>query len=408
MAGILAMILAGGEGSRLFPLTQTRTKPAVPFGGNYRLIDFALNNFVNADLMNIYVLTQFKSQSLNIHLRRAWRLSGISGRFIEAIPAQQRVNKNWYSGTADAIYQNAGFIEKHQGEHVCIFGSDHIYKMDVQQMIDHHRAISADLTVAAIRVQKSQAHHFGIIEVDTEGRMIGFAEKPSEEDAKTIPGDPEHVLASMGNYIFKAKTLLKALYEDAEIEDSSHDFGKDIIPKLFVQGNVFVYNFSQNKIPGEPERAYWRDVGTIDSYWEAHMDLLNDEQPISLYNKHWPLHTYHPALPPATFRDPEDSESEVSKSHIGAGSYINGAKIENSILGFRTHLCANAHIKGCVFLGNAKVGKGARLTNVILDKNVVIAPGTIIGENAEEDRKHFTVSEKGIVVIAKGSRVGFE
>lgn len=407
MVSILAMILAGGEGSRLFPLTQNRTKPAVPFGGNYRLIDFALNNFVNADLMHIYVLTQFKSQSLNVHLRRAWKLSGISGRFIEAIPAQQRVNKNWYSGTADAIYQNAGFIEKHQAEHVCIFGSDHIYKMDVQQMIDHHQSTKADLTVAAIRVQKSQAHHFGIIEVDSEGRMVGFAEKPSEEDAKTIPGDSEHVLASMGNYVFKTKMLLESLYEDAEIEDSSHDFGKDIIPKLFAQGNVFVYNFSQNKIQGEPENAYWRDVGTIDSYWEAHMDLLNDEQPISLYNKHWPLHTYHPPLPPATFRDPGDSVSEVSKSHLGAGSYINGAKIENSILGFRTHLCAETHIKGCVFLGNAKVGKGARLTNVILDKNVEIAPGTIIGENLEEDRKFFTVSEKGIIVIAKDSRVGF-
>lgn len=407
MAGILAMILAGGEGSRLFPLTESRTKPAVPFGGNYRLVDFALNNFVNADLMKVYVLTQFKSQSLNIHLRRAWRLAGISGRFIEAIPAQQRVNKNWYSGTADAIYQNASFIEKNNPDHVCIFGSDHIYKMDVQQMVEHHKQTDAELTVAAIRVRKDQAYHFGVIEVDEAGRMIGFAEKPSIEEAKTIPGDPEHVLASMGNYIFKAGTLLEELYNDADSDISSHDFGKDIIPKLFPLGKVYVYNFSENKIPGEPEHAYWRDVGTIDSYWEAHMDLLNDEQPISLYNKNWPLHTYHPPLPPATFRDQGDSVSDVSKSHIGAGSYINGAKIENSILGFRSHLCTNAYVKGCVFLGNAKIGSGARLTNVILDKHVEIAPGTVIGENLEEDRKHFTVSENGIVVIAKGSRVGF-
>ena len=408
MAGILAMILAGGEGSRLFPLTQNRTKPAVPFGGNYRLVDFALNNFVNADLMKIYVLTQFKSQSLNIHLRRAWRLSSISDRFIEAIPAQQRVNKSWYSGTADAIYQNSRFITKNKADHVCIFGSDHIYKMDVQQMVDYHKEMGGDLTVAAIRVQKEQAFHFGIIEIDEAGHMIGFAEKPSVEDAKTIPGDPDHVLASMGNYIFKADTLVEELEKDAAIEDSSHDFGKDIIPKLFPQGKVFVYDFSKNKIPGEPEHAYWRDVGTIDSYWEAHMDLLSDNQPISLYNKHWPLHTYHPPLPPATFRDQGDSVSHVSKSHLGAGSYINGANIENSILGFRTHLCTNAEIKGCIFLGNAKVGSGARLTNVILDKNVEIAPGMVIGENLEEDRKHFTVSEKGIVVIAKGSRVGFD
>lgn len=407
MAGILAMILAGGEGSRLFPLTQNRSKPAVPFGGNYRLVDFALNNFVNADLMNIYVLTQFKSQSLNLHLRRAWRLAGISGRFIEAIPAQQRMNKNWYSGTADAIYQNSRFIKKSQADHVCIFGSDHIYKMDVQQMVDFHKDKGGELTVAAIRVQKEQAFHFGIIEIDEEGHMIGFSEKPSVEEAKTIPGDPDHVLASMGNYIFKTDTLIQELNEDAVTEGSSHDFGKDIIPKLYKQGKVFVYNFSDNKIPGEPEHAYWRDVGTIDSYWAAHMDLLNDEQPISLYNKHWPLHTYHPPFPPATFRDQGSSESHVYKSHIGAGSYINGANIKNSILGFRSHLCTEVIVNGCIFLGNAKVGKGARLTNVILDKDVEIAPGVIIGEDLEEDRKHFTVSDNGIVVIAKGSRIGF-
>jgi glucose-1-phosphate adenylyltransferase len=409
MAGILAMILAGGEGSRLFPLTQTRTKPAVPFGGNYRLVDFALNNFVNADLMKIYVLTQFKSQSLNIHLRKAWRLSGIgkANRFIEAIPAQQRVNKNWYSGTADAIYQNARFIEKSQAEHVCIFGSDHIYKMDVQQMVEHHKQKGGALTVSAIRVAKEQAYHFGIIEVDNEGRMIGFAEKPAVEDAKTIPGDPDHVLASMGNYIFESSVLLKELYEDAANSESQHDFGNDIIPKLYPNGNVFVYKLSDNFIPGEPAMAYWRDVGTLDSYWEAHMDMLKPEAPFSLYNKDWPLHTYHPPLPPATFRDPEGSESDVAQSLIGAGSYINGAKIENSILGFRSHVCKNVIIKDSIFLGNAKIGAGSRLTKVILDKNVEIAPNTIIGENLEEDRKHFIVSDEGVIAIAKGSRIGF-
>ncbi|WP_413701260.1 glucose-1-phosphate adenylyltransferase [Psychromonas sp. KJ10-10] len=407
MSGILAMILAGGEGSRLYPLTSTRTKPAVPFGGNYRLVDFALNNFVNADLMKIYVLTQFKSQSLNIHLRKAWRLSGISSRFIEAIPAQQRVNKNWYVGTADAIYQNASFIEKTQPEHVCIFGSDHIYKMDVQQMVEFHQQKAGSLTVATIRVQKSQAYHFGIIEIDEEGRMIGFAEKPSVEEAKTIPGDPDHVLASMGNYIFKSDVLLKELYEDAKDENSSHDFGNDIISKLYPKGDVFIYKLSDNHIENEPEVAYWRDVGTIDSYWDAHMDLIADNAPFSLYNRNWPLHTYHPPLPPATFRDSGDTVSDVSNSSIGAGSYINGAKIENSVLGFRSHLCGGVVVKGCVFLGNAKVGAGARLNKVILDKDVEIAPGTVIGENLEEDRKHFTVSDNGVVVIGKGMKVGF-
>jgi len=408
MAGILAMILAGGEGSRLFPLTQTRTKPAVPFGGNYRLVDFALNNFVNAELMKIYVLTQFKSQSLSIHLRKAWRLSGIAKQFIEAIPAQQRVNKNWYSGTADAIYQNVRFIEKHDPEHVCIFGSDHIYKMDVQQMVEHHKVKGGSLTVAAIRVVKEQAYHFGIIEVDSEGRMIGFAEKPTVEEAKTIPGDDKHVLASMGNYIFKSDALLKELYEDASDRHSSHDFGKDIIPKLCLKGNVFVYRLSDNYIPGEPATAYWRDVGSLDSYWEAHMQLLAEKAPFSLYNKHWPLHTYHPPLPPATFRDQAGSVSDISKSMIGAGSYINGAKISNSVLGFSSHICSAAVIKDSILLGNVKVGSGARLTKVILDKNVEIAPGTIIGEDLEADRKKFTVSKEGVVVIAKGSKVGFE
>lgn len=407
MAGILAMILAGGEGSRLFPLTETRTKPSVPFGGNYRLVDFALNNFVNADLLKIYVLTQFKSQSLNIHLRKAWRLSGIAKQFIEAIPAQQRINKNWYSGTADAIYQNARFIEQHNPEHVCIFGSDHIYKMDVQQMVDHHKNKDASLTVAAIRVVKEQAHHFGVIEVDNKGRMIGFAEKPSIEDAKTIPGDDKHVLASMGNYIFKSETLLKELYDDATDNKSSHDFGKDIIPKLVREKDVFVYRLSDNYIPGEPATAYWRDVGNIDSYWEAHMQLLADQAPFSLYNKRWPLHTYHPPLPPATFRDKDDSVSDIAQSMIGAGSYINGANIKNSILGFCSHICTGVTIKNSVLLGDVKVGKGSRLTKVIIDKDVEIAPGTIIGENLEEDRKRFTVSEDGVVVIAKRSRIGF-
>lgn len=409
MAGILAMILAGGEGSRLFPLTQTRTKPAVPFGGNYRLVDFALNNFVNADLMKIYVLTQFKSQSLNIHLRKAWRLSGIgkANRFIEPIPAQQRVNKNWYSGTADAIYQNARFIEKSGPDHVCIFGSDHIYKMDVQQMVEYHKEKGGALTVSAIRVAKQHAYHFGIIEIDEEGRMIGFAEKPAVEDAKTIPGDPDHVLASMGNYIFESKTLLKELYEDAADSESAHDFGNNIIPKLYPQGNVFVYKLSDNYIPGEPAMAYWRDVGTLDSYWEAHMDMLKPEAPFSLYNKNWPLHTYHPPLPPATFRDPNGATNDVAQSLIGAGSYINGATIKNSVLGFRSHVCKDVVIQDSIFLGNAKVGAGCRLTKVILDKNVEIAPGTVIGENLEEDRKRFTVSDEGVIAIAKDSRIGF-
>ncbi|MGL5469504.1 MAG: sugar phosphate nucleotidyltransferase, partial [Shewanella sp.] len=249
MAGVLGMILAGGEGSRLKPLTETRTKPAVPFGGSYRLIDFALNNFVNADLMRIYVLTQFKSQSLYIHMKKGWNLSGITDRFIDIIPAQMRDGKRWYEGTADAIYQNLRFVEIVSPDQVCIFGSDHIYKMDIRQMLDFHRRMGAELTVSALRMPISQASQFGVIEVDQNGKMIGFEEKPSQP--KSIPGEPEWALVSMGNYIFEADTLSKELRDDAEDPHSSHDFGKDIIPKMFPRGQVYVYDFTTNKIKGE-------------------------------------------------------------------------------------------------------------------------------------------------------------
>ncbi|MFO6422713.1 glucose-1-phosphate adenylyltransferase [Motilimonas sp. KMU-193] len=406
MARILSMVLAGGEGTRLYPLTQSRSKPSVPFGGSYRLIDFALNNFVNSDFMRIYVLTQFKSQSLYIHLRKAWRVTGISGRFIDAIPAQMRMGKRWYDGTADAIYQNSRFIELDEPDHVCIFGSDHIYKMDIRQMVNFHQKNDAELTVAAIQVPVSEAHHFGIIEIDEEGRMIGFQEKP-KSNPKTIPGDPDHVLASMGNYVFEAKTLVNELKIDAEDENSSHDFGKDIIPKMYPRGKVFVYNFNDNKIAGEQEGSYWRDVGTINAYWQAHMDLLEEEPPFSLYNRKWPLHTYYPPLPPATFTDSDVHESEISQSLVSDGCYVLGSRIQKSVLGFRCHIRAGSQISGTIMLGNTKVGENCTIRNTIIDKGVEIAPGTVIGEDLELDRRRFTVSEDGIVVIPKGAKVGF-
>ncbi|RJG51511.1 glucose-1-phosphate adenylyltransferase [Motilimonas pumila] len=407
MAGVLAMVLAGGEGKRLHPLTETRSKPSVPFGGSYRLLDFALNNFVNADILQIYVLTQFKSQSLNIHLRQAWHLSGITNRFIDPVPAQQRLGKRWYDGTADAIYQNNKFIEMNEPEQVCIFGSDHIYKMDVRQMVNYHKEKDAHLTVAAIQVPKDQAYHFGIIEVDKEGRMIGFQEKPSVEEAKTIPGDPEHVLASMGNYTFDTKVLLSELSRDAEDEDSEHDFGKNIIPHLFPQGKVFVYNFNSNKIAGEPDGVYWRDVGTLDAYWEAHMDLLADEPPFSLYNRKWPLHTYYPPLPPATFKDSENHNTRISKSLLSAGCYVLGSHVHRSVMGFHCHIRPGTEISESVLLGEVKVGENCRIRRAIIDKNVEIAPGTVIGEDLAADKARFDVSENGIVVIAKNTKVGF-
>lgn len=405
MFGVLGMILAGGEGSRLMPLTETRSKPSVPFGGSYRLIDFALNNFVNADLMRIYVLTQFKSQSLYIHMKKGWNVSGITNRFIDIIPAQMRDGKRWYEGTADAIYQNIVFVEQSGAADVCIFGSDHVYKMDIRQMLEFHLRKQAKLTVAALRMPRSEASKFGVIEVDGEGKMVGFEEKP--ENPKSIPGEPDWCLVSMGNYIFKSTVLCDELREDAVNPESSHDFGKDIIPKMFSDGGVYVYDFSQNKIKGEIETTYWRDVGTIESYWSAHMDLLSKNPPFSLYNRSWPLHTYYPPLPPATFVDSGERKVKITDSLISGGSYIQGSTIYKSVLGFRSNIAAGSLISESVILGDVKVGAGCSIKRAIIDKHVEIAPGTVIGENLELDRQRFHVSDDGIVVIAKGTKVGF-
>lgn len=405
MAKVLSMILAGGEGTRLYPLTQSRTKPSVPFAGSYRLVDCVLNNFVNSGLLRIYVLTQFKSQSLDSHLRSAWELNSFTDTFIDAIPAQMRTGKSWYSGTADAIYQNLQFIEADSADTVCIFGSDHIYKMDIRQKIQFHKEKGADLTVSAIRLPKEQAYHFGIIEVDEEGRMIGFAEKPSVEEAKTIPGDPDHVLASMGNYVFKSKELQKELIRDAEVEDSSHDFGKDIIPHMMANGDVFVYDFTTNKIPNENVSGYWRDVGTLESYWEANMDIISPNPPISFFNLSWPMHTYYPPLPAANFKNAADSSCVIRQALISDGALIKGACIKKSVLGFNCVVDKNTHITESILLGNARIGKNCVIKKTIIDKDVHIADGVEIGVNLEEDKKRFTVSDEGIVVIPKGAHI---
>ncbi len=405
MAGVLGMILAGGEGSRLRPLTESRSKPAVPFGGSYRLIDFALNNFVNADLMRIYVLTQFKSQSLFHHLKKGWNISGITDRFIDPIPAQMRTGKRWYEGTADAIYQNMSFMQLADPDQVCIFGSDHIYKMDIKQMLEFHKEHEAALTVSALRMPLSQASQFGVIEVDNDGRMVGFEEKP--ENPKSIPGDPEHALVSMGNYVFEAKTLFAELIEDADNPNSSHDFGKDVIPKMYPRGDVFVSDFSRNKITGEKEEVYWRDVGTIGAYWEAHMDLLKKDAPFSLYNRKWPLHTFYPPLPPATFTDSDNGRVQIIDSLVCNGSLVSGSRIEKCVLGFRSNIASACDISESILLGDVKIGEGCVLRRVIVDKDVDIAPGTQIGVNLKRDREQFHVSDEGIVVIPKGARVGY-
>jgi len=405
MSKVLSLILAGGTGTRLQPLTQSRTKPSVPFGGSYRLVDCVLNNFVNSNLLRIYVLTQFKSQSLNEHLNKAWVLNSITDTFIDTIPAQMRMGKHWYSGTADAIYQNIQFVEEDDADLVCIYGSDHIYKMDIQQKIKFHEEKDAVLTVSAIKLPKSEAYHFGIIEVDAEGRMIGFVEKPSVEDAPTIPGDPDHVLASMGNYVFDAKELCKELHEDAAKEDSTHDFGNDIIPKLYPQGRVFVYDFSTNVIPGEEDfDTYWRDVGTIESYWQGNMELVSSNPPLSLYNKKWPMHTYFPALPPAYFKNSGDDKSIIRKCMISDGCHITSATIKKSVLGSNVFVGKNTRIFESVILDDTKIGKNCVLNKVIIDKDVEIGDNVQIGLNLEDDKARFPVSD-GIVIVPKGSRV---
>lgn len=405
MSGVLGMILAGGEGSRLRPLTQSRSKPAVPFGGSYRLVDFVLNNFLNADLLRIYVLTQFKSQSLHTHMKQAWNISTITDRFIDTIPAQMRTGKDWYQGTADSIYQNLSFIKAVDPSEVCIFGSDHIYKMDIRKMLDFHKEHQAVMTVSALRMPLEVASSFGVIEVAADGRMIGFAEKPA--NPKSIPGDPEHALVSMGNYVFAAETLYKELEQDALNPDSSHDFGKDIIPKLYPKQPVYVYDFSLQHIKGETQGVYWRDVGTIDAYWQANMDLVCDNPPFTLNNPKWPLHTFYPALPPATFIDKEKCRARVINSLVSAGCYINAAIVDHCILGFACQIGFCTTISESVLLGNIKIGKRCSIQRAIIDKDVEIADGTIIGENLEEDRKKYTVTKSGIVVIPKGARIGF-
>lgn len=411
MSGILSMILAGGEGTRLAPLTSVRAKPAVPFGGNYRIIDFVLNNFVNSDLLQIFVLTQFKSHSLMKHMSRRWRVTGLTNRFIDPIPAQMQMGKHWYQGTADAIYQNIELVEGLDPEIVCVFGGDHIYKMDVRQMIEFHRSHDdARLTVAAIPVPIEQADQFGIIEIDEHHKMIGFQEKP-KSDPKTIPGRPGWVLASMGNYIFEAQTLVGCLRADAERTDSIHDFGHNIIPELVEAGVVYVYDFSTNSIRGEAEHTsgYWRDVGTLDSLFEANMDLLALSPPIDLYNRHWPLRSHHPAVPPAKFvHDEANRTGQAISSMISGGCIISGGSVHQSILGHNSHIHSYTSVEDSVLMGGNDIGRGCRIRRAILDKNVTVAPGTVIGENPEHDRQRFHVSPGGVVVIPKGARVGFD
>ena len=401
------MVLAGGEGRRLSPLTLERAKPAVPFGGRYRIIDVVLSNLVNSGLTRIKVLTQYKSASLEEHVARAWRLSPILDNYIETIPAQQRTGLSWFKGSADAVWQCFHAIQDAGPEYVAIFGGDHIYKMDVRLMIDRHFDTAADLTVAAIPVPSHEASAFGVLNVDEQGRVLSFVEKPKEPPE--IPGRPGWSLASMGNYIFGVDVLEEELRRDQQNEDSEHAFGKSILPEMVESGRrVFIFDFGTNVVPGEEDAAYWRDIGTLKSYFDAHMDLVNIKPEFNLYNRRWPIRTGMSFDPPAKFVFSDQHNARMglaTDSLVCDGCIISGGQIHRSVLSAGVRVNSFSHVEQCILLEGVQVGRYARLRRVIVDKDVEIPQGMQIGFDPEEDKKRFTVSEDGIVVIPKRARL---
>lgn len=408
---VLGIILAGGKGTRLYPLTKERAKPAVPFGGKYRIMDFVLSNFINSGIYSIYVLTQFRSQSLLQHLSEGWQFGGLlKNQFIIPVPAQMRSpGETWYQGTADAIYQNINLIEQADPHVVAIFGADHIYRMNVAHMVEFHEHKSAACTVAAIPVQKKWASEFGVIETDDDHRILGFHEK--NPNSPTIPGSASEVFASMGNYLFSTRTLLEALHADAADPESTHDFGRDILPKFVSQKQaIYAYDYQTNKIPGEPtdQPVYWRDVGTIEAYFEANMDLRAVKPALNLYNRQWPLRTASYPDAPAKFTfDDENRRGEAIDSVVAGGCILSGGRVRNSVLGRGVKVHTGALVEECVILDNCDIGRRAKIRRAILDKNVRIAPDTVIGYDLEADRKLYHVTESGIVVV-EGNRSSVE
>jgi glucose-1-phosphate adenylyltransferase len=399
---VLAFVLAGGKGTRLYPLTKERAKPAVPFGGRYRIVDFVLSNLINSGINSVYVLIQFKSQSLLQHLRDGWQFSGIlRDQFIIPVPAQMRTpGEDWYRGTADAIHQNINLIEQSRPDIVAIFGADHIYRMNIHAMLEYHQRKEAEVTVAAIPVERRWAADFGVLQTDADGRIVGFHEK--DPTAPPIPGSPEHVYASTGNYIFSTPALVRELYGDAASEQSGHDFGKNILPGMVGRCPMFAYDFQTNRIPGEPLEAepYWRDVGTIESYYEATMDLRSISPALNLYNRQWPLRTASYPDPPAKFTFDEDGRrGEAIDSIVSGGCILSGGMVRRSVLGRGVRVHASAVVEDSIIFDNCDIGRRCRIRRAILDKNLRIPPDTSIGYNLEEDRKRYHVTESGIVTV---------
>ena len=401
MSKVLAMVLAGGRGERLYPLTRDRAKPAVPFGAIYRIIDFSLSNCLNSDIRRIYALTQYKSISLHRHIQLGWNILSTSlGEFIEVIPAQQRINEHWYQGTADAIFQNIYTLQEERPDLILILSGDHIYKMDYRKMVNFHVEKKADLTVAAIRMDRGLSREFGVTEVDRDWRIIGFEEKP--EEPKTIPGDLEGILASMGIYVFNTEILVRRLIEDAR-SDSTHDFGKDVIPAMIGKDQVFAFDFRQGD---QGRTGYWRDVGTIDAYFEANMDLVAVSPQLNLYDPEWPIFNYQSPYPPAkTVLEEEGRMGTAINSILSNGCIISGGSVKRSVLSPRVMVHSYAEVEDCILLEGVDVGRHAKIRKTIIDKEVQIPTGMEIGYHLDEDAKRFTVTGSGIVVVPKGIRL---
>ncbi|CAL9620862.1 glucose-1-phosphate adenylyltransferase [Streptomyces sp. enrichment culture] len=399
---VLGIVLAGGEGKRLMPLTADRAKPAVTFGGTYRLVDFVLSNLVNADILRICVLTQYKSHSLDRHITTTWRMSSLLGNYVTPVPAQQRLGPRWYLGSADAILQSLNLVHDEQPEYVAVFGADHVYRMDPRQMLARHIESGAGVTVAGIRVPRAQAPAFGVITPGADGRTVErFLEKP--HDPPGLPDAPDCVFASMGNYIFTTKALIEALQRDAEDQSSVHDMGGSILPQLTHRGEAQLYDFGDNHVPGETARdqGYWRDVGTLDAYYDAHMDLIAERPAFNLYNRSWPIYTHSYQLSPARF----NAGGIAGESIISAGCLIRG-QVTRSVLSPGVVVDPGAVVQGSVLHDNVHIGRGAVVRGAVLDKNVEVPPGATIGVNPERDGELYTVSGNGVIALGKGQRVG--
>src|ERR1700759_1437122 len=394
---VLGIVLAGGEGKRLWPLTADRAKPAVPFGGNYRLIDFVLSNLVNAGYLRICVLTQYKSHSLDRHITQTWRMSTVVGDYITPVPAQQRLGPRWYTGSADAILQSSNLVYDDKPDYIVVFGADHGYRMNPRQMVAQHIESGAGATVAGIRVPRLEASAFGVIDAASDYKVNGFLEKPA--DPPGLPDSPDEAYASMGNYVFSTQVLLDVLREDAEDEDSVHDMGGSIMPMMVKQDLAYVYDFKDNDVPGseDRDRGYWRDVGTMDAYYDSHMDLVAVHPIFNLYNQQWPIYTNLPQLPPAKFVE----GGIAQESMVGAGAIVAGATVRHSVIAPNVRLAAGAYVEGSVLMDGGQIGRGAVVRKAILDKDVVVPEGAHIGLEPDLDRQRYHVSEGGVVVLGK-------